>query len=191
MPTIRVDEEVWRELQKRAEPFVDNPNAVLRRVLGVPESSETAGPSRGVKTVDGGNPPAAEALHHQPTSSSLTEAEGGSVARPRRSGRALPGTILGQGEYRQPILDTLAGMGGEGVVAQILDAVYEKVKDRLTPLDHELVPSGADVRWRIQAMFQRKKMILDGLLDSTARSGIWRLAQGGWKAARTRSAEDG
>jgi hypothetical protein len=32
-PTIRVDEEVFKALQARAEPFVDTPNEVLRRLL--------------------------------------------------------------------------------------------------------------------------------------------------------------
>jgi hypothetical protein len=35
MPVIRVDDEVWKELQKRAEPLVDTPNSVLRRILGL------------------------------------------------------------------------------------------------------------------------------------------------------------
>ena len=35
MPVIRVDEEVWRELQRRAVPLVDTPNSVLRRMLGL------------------------------------------------------------------------------------------------------------------------------------------------------------
>ena len=34
MPVIRVDDEVWKELQKRAEPLVDTPNSVLRKILG-------------------------------------------------------------------------------------------------------------------------------------------------------------
>lgn len=32
---IRVDDDVYAELQKRAQPFVDTPNDVLRRVLGL------------------------------------------------------------------------------------------------------------------------------------------------------------
>ena len=35
MPVIRVDEEVWKELQRRAEPLVDTPNSVLRKMLGL------------------------------------------------------------------------------------------------------------------------------------------------------------
>ena len=33
MPVIRVDDEVWKELQRRAEPLVDTPNSVLRKIL--------------------------------------------------------------------------------------------------------------------------------------------------------------
>jgi hypothetical protein len=33
--TIRIDPEVWLALQKLAEPFVETPNDVLRRVLGL------------------------------------------------------------------------------------------------------------------------------------------------------------
>lgn len=33
MPTIRIDDEVWKELKKRAVPLEDTPNSVLRRLL--------------------------------------------------------------------------------------------------------------------------------------------------------------
>jgi len=33
MPVIRIDDEVWKELQRRAEPLVDSPNSVLRKML--------------------------------------------------------------------------------------------------------------------------------------------------------------
>ncbi len=35
MPTIRVDDQVYGRLKDDAEPFVDTPNSVLRRVLGL------------------------------------------------------------------------------------------------------------------------------------------------------------
>jgi hypothetical protein len=34
---IRIDKEVWAELQKRAHPLEDTPNSVLRRVFDLPE----------------------------------------------------------------------------------------------------------------------------------------------------------
>jgi hypothetical protein len=39
--TIRIDPEVWRALQKQAEPFVETPNDVLRRLLGLGSRRET------------------------------------------------------------------------------------------------------------------------------------------------------
>ncbi len=35
MPVIEVDDDVWRELQRRAVPLVDTTSTVLRRVLGM------------------------------------------------------------------------------------------------------------------------------------------------------------
>lgn len=40
MPTIRVDDEVYDWLQQRAKPFVDTPNSVLRRELGIAGSAQ-------------------------------------------------------------------------------------------------------------------------------------------------------
>jgi len=38
---IRVDQQVWSELQKRAVPFIEkNPNSTLRRILGLSELKE-------------------------------------------------------------------------------------------------------------------------------------------------------
>ena len=41
---IRIDGEVWAELQRRARPLEDTPNSVLRRVLGLPDAD--TGPER-------------------------------------------------------------------------------------------------------------------------------------------------
>jgi 5-methylcytosine-specific restriction protein A len=42
MPQIRIDDEVYRALQKQAEPFRDTPNDVLRRLLGLNDGSAIA-----------------------------------------------------------------------------------------------------------------------------------------------------
>jgi hypothetical protein len=44
VPTIRVDDDVYTWLQERAKPFVDTPNSVLRRELGI--GVGTAAPAR-------------------------------------------------------------------------------------------------------------------------------------------------
>jgi hypothetical protein len=41
MPVIRIDDEVWKFLQESARPFVDSPNDVLRRLLGLSEGSSS------------------------------------------------------------------------------------------------------------------------------------------------------
>lgn len=41
-PTIRVSEKTYQALKQHAEPFVDTPEAVIRRLLGETEPAETA-----------------------------------------------------------------------------------------------------------------------------------------------------
>ena len=41
MPTIRIDDEVYRGLQSQARPFEDTPNSVLRRILGLEEAEQS------------------------------------------------------------------------------------------------------------------------------------------------------
>jgi hypothetical protein len=45
MPTIRIDDEVYRWLQALAKPFEDSPNSVLRRVAGMEKEPAIAGRS--------------------------------------------------------------------------------------------------------------------------------------------------
>ncbi|MDO8635263.1 MAG: hypothetical protein Q7R34_03325 [Dehalococcoidia bacterium] len=46
MPVIRVDNDVWKELQQKAEPLVDTPNTVLRKLLGLDSKKEVITPPR-------------------------------------------------------------------------------------------------------------------------------------------------
>jgi hypothetical protein len=52
-PTIRVDEDVYERLQREAKPFVDTPNSVLRRLLGL-ESGESGAEAAGRGNSAGG-----------------------------------------------------------------------------------------------------------------------------------------
>lgn len=49
---IRIDLDVWSELQRRAVPFKDNPNSVLRRVLGLEAGDLVAPDSSAGNTLD-------------------------------------------------------------------------------------------------------------------------------------------
>jgi negative regulator of replication initiation len=45
MPTIRIDDEVWRYLQGKARPFEDSPNDVLRRQFGLNKATNQSPPA--------------------------------------------------------------------------------------------------------------------------------------------------
>jgi restriction system protein len=53
MPVIRVDDEVFRALQKQAIPFVDTPNSVLRRLLALDKLAPANQQRTGVRRVSG------------------------------------------------------------------------------------------------------------------------------------------
>jgi restriction system protein len=54
MKAIRIDDDVWVALQKKANPFEDTPNSVLRRVLGIDKANgkhgKKARAARGTRT---------------------------------------------------------------------------------------------------------------------------------------------
>lgn len=161
MPTIYVDDEVWKSLQRQAEPFVDNPNAVLRKILGLKKNSHGAdGP---VQRHVGGR---------------------------RDLGRATGGSIFPQAGYEQPILEFLIESGGESRRLDVVQGVFRKVRSRLTPQDLESIPSGSDIRWRRGVLWQKQRMVDDGLIErpeprGTAPRGIWRLTPAGRRAAKS------
>lgn len=47
MPVVRVDDDVWKWLQKHARPFEDTPNSVLRRIAGLDPETLSSAPSTG------------------------------------------------------------------------------------------------------------------------------------------------
>lgn len=100
----------------------------------------------------------------------------------RRSGRRQrrqPVDRTPQPEYRVPILEALEELGGAGHVAQVLEIVYKKMRDRLTKDDLERLPSGGDYRWRNTAQWERHHMIGEGLLRDDSPKGIWEITEAG------------
>jgi hypothetical protein len=167
MPTVRIDDEVYERLQRDAVPFVDTPNTVLRRVLGL-DPTDSAG-SR--VSPDGSS-----------TGENL-ESSGGSRQRgaatpPRQRERARRGSLLPEEEYELPILTVLDEFGGEASTAPVVDAVGKVLMPRFTPLDSEALPSGG-LRWRNRVQWARKALTERGLLDPGAPRGIWRLTDAG------------
>lgn len=156
MRSIEIDDDVWQALQAGAEPLIDDPNSVLRRLLGI-DGGDAGAPSRPGPS----SPP----------------------RRPGGGGRAPLGSLLPEAEYELPILEELEDRGGRGTAREITKAVGERLKDRLTDLDLKHVKSG-DVRWENRVHFTRLRLRERGLLRSGSPWGTWELTERGRRAAK-------
>lgn len=163
---IQIDDEVWELLKERAEPFVDTPNTVIRRLLELPATN-------GAGRVPGG-------LLEDPAQEGLSGRKG----RPRKrkkapaAPRAQTGTILADEEYDLPLLAVLDELGGRAPTREVLDALGERMADRLMPADHETLASG-DVRWRNRAQFVRLRLIQQGDMQKDSPRGLWEITDQG------------
>jgi hypothetical protein len=161
---ISIDEEVLTLLKTNAEPFVDTPNSVLRRLLGLPAATNGRIPD----TVD----PEGTALRPEPRKQRRR--------RTRRSEvkRAQPGTTLADDEYVIPILTILDEHGGRAPTREVLDELGERLADQLMSADHQALASG-DIRWRNRAQFVRLRLIERGDMASGSPRGLWEITDRG------------
>lgn len=107
----------------------------------------------------------------------------GEITRPQGGNngaqRVKKGVKTPEGVYIIPILKSIEQLGGRGKASEVLDIVYEAVKDILKPLDLEKLPSGNDLRWRNTAQWARNTMVSKGLLRSDSRRGFWEISEKG------------
>lgn len=152
-PQIRVDDDVYEFLKRNAEPFVDTPNTVLRRKLGLDPLTTSAPPpvpsSDGIPQVAGYGP-----------------------------GRAKSGELLPIEAYFEPILKSLVARGGTARVADVLDDVGRELADQLTPVDHLALPTGGK-RWRNRVQWARQHLVDQGLLERGSPHGTWAISEKG------------
>ena len=180
--SIDIDEDIFAELQNRAIPLVDDPNSVLRRVLGLPEPSAEKGkstarqkpesPDPGPRPRSSGKPPTTKASKRQKRSSQAT--------RPKRAAR---GTLLPQAEYEPPLLESLVELGGSGPASEVIERVGRKLNGRLTAADRSTLASG-DVRWRNRVQFVRIGLVKEGLITRDSPRGIWEITDKGRERLR-------
>jgi Mrr N-terminal domain len=150
MQEIKVDSDVFARLQALATPFLDTPNDVLRRVLGIDLAEK------------GVNPPLA---HDDPWTGDHHGAVDSTDAIPRK-------------EYRPHILDILRHAGGAQHVSLVLDELERRMKSRSTDADYRIL-SKDEVKWRNAARWERAVMVRDGLIKRDSRRGIWELTEHG------------
>ena len=109
----------------------------------------------------------------------IKDKDGRDTNKKRKQRTLSQGTKTHNSEYRIPILQILIDFGGRGKVNEILERVYEKMKDVLNSFDLEVLPSGFDVRWRNAAQWERNTMVNQGLLEKDFPRGIWEITESG------------
>src|SRR5262245_5164223 len=145
MHEILVDGEVFGRLQGLAQPFVDSPNSVLRRVLGLDQERESGPPSEG-------SAPAGWRESSQTSKDEMTSAQG-----------SAPPPMTPQREFRPVIVELLKETGGGRRMHEVLEGIEERLGPRFHPHDHEAVSTG-ELRWRNSARWERMKMADEGLI---------------------------
>jgi hypothetical protein len=194
-PTIRISQDTYDHLKQHAEPFIDTPDSVIRRLLGLGaqqtgdvglDSAETqvevevaAG-----APLDGPNPVGRAASNNgavkrgrSPNAPRVARSQGrrGAAQRPARARR---GSLLAEEAYEIPMLQVLAEHGGRAGKNEVLDVLESRLGDRLTELDMTPITSG-EVRWRNRAQFVRLRLVERGELKRNSPRGIWELSDAG------------
>lgn len=199
--TLRVDDEVFRELQRHAEPLVDDANGVLRRILGLGPSTGDAAPSIDAdEDLRDLSPQStlsriAGLAEQQPAAESPTPPRravrkrstpaGGSRNRSSRGearSRAPHGVLLPESQYELPLLQALVEAGGSAPSSEIIERVGHRLQDQLTELDHNTLQSGTP-RWKNRVQFVRMSLIKQGFLRDDSSRGVWEITESGRKRA--------
>lgn len=175
-PTLRVDDDVYEQLKRHAEPFIDTPNSVLRRLLGLDQ--EIAAPN-GVPTAD------TEEEEHEPPRP-ISSGRASSVPQRRRRvskqspkrNRVPAGALLPEDAYEAPLLQALNEFGGSAPSRQVIDRVGEILDASLTELDREALSSGG-IRWQSRVQFVRLRLIQQGLMVKESGRGVWAISDAG------------
>jgi hypothetical protein len=174
--TIEIDDEVFERLKDEAEPFVDTPNSVLRRLLGL-------GVVGGEPTARSDDIPGQDRANGDSRLKTTRSSRPGKARASRTRKRVPAGSILPEEEYELPLLEALVAAGGSGASKDITEAVGKRLDTRLTDLDREPLKSGG-IRWENRIQFVRLKMIERGFMEKDAPRGTWAISEGGRRFLR-------
>jgi Mrr N-terminal domain/SeqA protein N-terminal domain len=167
---IEIDEDLFELLKQHAEPFVDTPSDVLRRLLsyqpGGVQARRLASTDRISPSVD---PPA-----RRPKTRSQANTRRGDIRRRRAPSNAL----LPERAYELPLLEALGTAGGRLPTREAVAAVGERVADQLMPMDYDLMDQGQK-RWESRVQFARLRLVEAGLLKKDSPRGVWEISDAG------------
>jgi hypothetical protein len=97
---------------------------------------------------------------------------------PQDESPADSGALTPEGEYWEPILDTLVRAGGRAPGNDVIDELGRLLGGRFTKRDPDVLKMG-EVRRRNRARFARLRMKEKGLISSTSPRGIWEITDEG------------
>lgn len=163
MHNIEVDDEVFGRLQRLAQPFVDTPNSVLRRTLGLDEGHS---PEDGDRLSTGQGDP-------------LPGTKEGEMTNTTTAGPAP--LMTPQRDFRPAIVELLMEAGGGRRMQEVLAGIEDRMGPRFHPHDWHPLPTG-EIRWRNAARWERMKMAEEGLIKKGTAAGWWELTEDGHSA---------
>ena len=165
MRPILVDGEVYDRLKKRAEPFVDSPNDVLRRVFEL-EPRRSTDDEDGVFSTDS---------NEVNTTSEVVNVALGEITWKQVRVNRTPDR-----DFRVPILQTLEELGGRAATSDVIERVRQIMEPVLKPVDFDEMRSGQG-RWRSATNFEKKHMALEAvpLVNPSSPRGIWEITDAG------------
>jgi hypothetical protein len=105
---------------------------------------------------------------------------------PHDDERLRPGLVTPRSTYRRFILRLIAQAAHHEMPSrEVREIVAARFANRFTPADLSETKNG-QLKWVNNMQWTRKRMVMDGLLESTlsAGYGVWRLTREGIRAAR-------
>ncbi len=172
---VGIDDEVLKALTERAVPFIDDPNAVLRRLL---ELDVATGQTNG-------RPSPARPLRL--TRSPAAPARGRVMpSKSSKPPRAPKGSLTPEEAFEVPILEVLSvASNGERPSRDVVREVGARMDARLNEHDRFEDDKGV-ARWEKRVPFVRMRLVERGLLSKDAPRGSWKITDAGreWLASR-------
>ncbi len=103
--------------------------------------------------------------------------------------RARRDTLLHEQEYVFPVLKALKEAGGSAKARDVIRAVGQAVRDKLSANDRKQLGSGQP-RWENRVQWVRQYMVWAGLLSSDSPKGTWEITEAGLRALEAGDREE-
>jgi len=89
------------------------------------------------------------------------------------------GLRTSENAFRIPILQSLNELDGSALAKDVLQRVYQKIKDQLNGYDLLSLPFNTQKRWENTAQWCKYKLVKEGLISANSSRGIWKITEKG------------